>query len=164
MWCIIVSKFDGGSTMNKRVEEFLADSESRLDRNQILIEAGLYDKIYMPETDDGNSCNGESLRCDYPESEYDEEKGRTVYYRKQAIKVTNEEYKAILKSSLCEKNSLANFILWIALIILVGGAIAGLLMGSIIILLIGVAITISLLWFAEVLRLLQDIKNRLNRK
>jgi len=62
------------------------------------------------------------------------------------------------------KNSLANFILWIALIILVGGAIAGLLMGSIIILLIGVAITISLLWFAEVLRLLQDIKNRLNRK
>ena len=61
--------------MNKRVEEFLADSESRLDRNQILIEAGLYDKIYMPETDDGNSCNGESLRCDYPESEYDEEKG-----------------------------------------------------------------------------------------
>ena len=103
MWCIIVSKFDGGSTMNKRVEEFLADSESRLDRNQILIEAGLYDKIYMPETDDGNSCNGESLRCDYPESEYVEEKGRTVYYRKQAIKVTNEEYKAILKSSLCEK-------------------------------------------------------------
>lgn len=62
------------------------------------------------------------------------------------------------------KNSLANFILWIALIILVGGAIAGLLMGSIIIWLIGVAITISLLWFAEVLRLLQDIKNRLNRK
>lgn len=164
MWCIIVSKFDGGSTMNKRVEEFLADSENRLDRNQILIEAGLYDKIYMPETDDGNTYNSESLKRDYPESEYDEEKGRTVYYRKQAIKVTNEEYNAILKSSLYEKNTLANFILWIALIVLVGGAIAGLLMGSIIILLIGVAITISLLWFAEVLRLLQDIKNRLNRK
>lgn len=150
--------------MNKRVEEFLADSENRLDRNQILIEAGLYDKIYMPETDDGNTYNSESLKRDYPESEYDEEKGRTVYYRKQAIKVTNEEYNAILKSSLYEKNTLANFILWIALIVLVGGAIAGLLMGSIIILLIGVAITISLLWFAEVLRLLQDIKNRLNRK
>ena len=158
-------------TMNKRVEKFLADNENTSERDEILIEAGLYDKIYMPETDALNPDRNESLKYDYPESEYDEKKGRTVYYRKQAIKVTDEEYEAILKCISDNRNLLADVITCGAYIVFVIGFILGILMGTgtgfgttLIVWLISGISGISLLWFAEVLKLLQDIKNRLNRK
>lgn len=157
--------------MDKRVEKFLADNENTSERDEILIEAGLYDKIYMPETDALNPDRNESLKYDYPESEYDEKKGRTVYYRKQAIKVTDEEYTAILESISDKRNLLADVITWGAYIVFVIGFILGILMGTsmgfgttLIVWLISGMSGISLLWFAEVLMLLQDIKNRLNRK
>lgn len=156
---------------NKRVEEFLANNESTSERDEILIEAGLYDKIYMPETDAVNPYKNESLKYDYPESEYDEKKGRTVYYRKQAIKVTDEEYEAILRCISGDKNLLADIITWGAYIVFAIGFIVGIPIGTssgfattLMVWLIAGISGISLLWFAEVLKLLQDIKNRLNRK
>lgn len=163
--------------MNERADEHVTDSESKRDR--ILIDAGLYDKIYMPETDEDHPFLDENSSYDYPESEYDKEKGKTVYYRKQPIKVSDEEFEAILQRTTSNhSNTLASIISLGAYVVFIIGFIAGVYIGAalaerdsnfnllwaFIVWIIGAISGISLLWFAEVLKLLQGIKNQLNCK
>lgn len=75
--------------MDKRVEEFLAQNTQNSNKAAVLINAGLYNKVYMQTNPDGSFC---SDGYDYPDSEYDDEKGMMVYYRKVPISVTDEEY------------------------------------------------------------------------
>lgn len=163
--------------MNKRVEEFLADSENRSDRDQILIDAGLYDKVYLPESNESYMSLDEKLRKEYSESEYDSEKGTTVYFKIQPIEVTDDEFRAIVQHSNIEKtNMLANVISFCAYTLMVIGFIVGIYIGNelgtwgdfsilwaSIVWIISAISGISMLWFAEVLKLLQGIKNQLQK-
>ena len=172
MWCIIVSKYKlEAILMNKRVEEFLANSENKSVRDQILIEAGLYDKIFLPEANENYMSLDEKTRIEYSESEYDSEKGTTVHFKKQPIEVTDEEFKAIVQhSNVGHSNTLANTIAFCAYAVLIAGFMAGIFIGSeigflwaFIVWIIMAVSGISMLWFAEVLKLLQSIKNQLQK-
>lgn len=154
--------------MNKRVEEFLENNKQATDRAKILIEAGLYDKIYADSAGD-TLC---SPPPDYPESEYDSTINKTVYYRKEPINVTDEEFEAIRKCVYLNKNNaLASTIKVISYIIFICGFFAGCFAGGtlsaaivpIVWLLTAIA-GISILWFGEVLSLLQDIKNGIQQR
>lgn len=150
--------------MNKRVEDFLANNSQNDKKNKILINAGLFDKIYMPESPDGSSHPG----YDYPYSEYNSKLKKRLYYRKQPISVTDEEFEAIEKCIRSKtNNTLATTFNVISYIIFIIGFIMGLMFFSIdaIICVTIWSVTsilgISVLWLSEVLRLLQEINNRL---
>ncbi len=162
--------------MNKRVEEFLANSENKSIRNQILIEAGLYDKVFLLETNENYLSLDEKTRIEYSESEYDSEKGTTVHFKKQPIEVTDEEFEAIVQHKYVDQgNAIGNFLAFCAYAVLVVGFFVGIYAGialanwgsefnllrATIVWVISVISYITILWFAEVLRLLQSINNQL---
>lgn len=163
--------------MDKRVEDYLSKHEPHDNRADILINAGLYDKIYMPETDDGYFIP--DPEHEYPFKEYDPKTGIVVrFYRKQPIDVTDEEFEKIRKclpATASKNNYLAVVISITAYVIMVIGFLTGTIAGyelsgfgsdfniSLALMIWGVSAIsgISLLWFAEILKLLQSIKNQI---
>lgn len=164
--------------MNAKLQEYLSLNSQKIHthnqkvREENLIDAGLFEKEYNP---DGGWT-----------PEYcDVDNGDDKYFKKIAIQLTDEEYAEFEKSYLASKqklsknekqrNTMSTVLQVIACLIFVIGFIMGIVMGteqnsyydsefS-----IGVAFIywftsffggLSFLTFAEILKLLQDIKNK----
>ncbi len=81
--------------MHPQVENFLksqhAQQQKKInkEKNEILIDLGLYEKVFAPNED----CSG----FEYPFSEWDETTNTRKMYKKQPLPVTDQEYAEILK-------------------------------------------------------------------
>lgn len=163
--------------MHEKVKKYLETKESEIKRqkNEKLIELGLFEKIYFGE-------EGYSEENSY--YEWDNDKQQCVFYNKKAIEVTDEEYEQILKVSKEEStiqtgaNKIATALTIIAWIVFIGGIVAGIALGTVKThgeyyshteFSVSIALTywsISLisgtlfLGFAEVIKLLSAIKNK----
>ncbi len=150
--------------MNKQVEDFLAkNSKYNCDSNSresILIRAGLCEEVkeYDPNL------------CEY----------NVVSYK--PIEVTDEEFEAVKNCLIAKDNSKSNTLSVIisigAYVVLILGFIAGCILGqessgwssdfniSLALIVWGISAVsgISMLWFAEVLKLLNSIKNSLQKQ
>lgn len=168
--------------MNEKLEKFLAKKkEAELEKvnkekNDMLLEMGLYDKVYSPD----NAYNNE-----YDMYEWDNENNMQKYYKIVPIEITDEEYQEIkkyqTKEQLNKKNTIASALVAIAWSVLICGFNAGISRGN-----IGMynevydrietefsfsvacgywgASVISFtmfLGFAEIIKLLEDIKRKL---
>ena len=157
--------------MHEKLKEYFAKAEEKEKgiTAQELINAGLYAKVY----------SGKSEYLDeYPCGEWDDENKKQKYFKKVPIQLTPEETKKIKKiyHSSQEKptNSIATGLTVIAWFIFIGGFIAGLFFASIeagpyeessflmAIIFWSVAFVSGLLFlgFAEIIKLLNDIKNK----
>ena len=117
--------------MDPRVEKFLNDKREEIkkkelmERQQNLIEAGLYEKEYS---------KNDQYSLEYPYSE-DNSLGQTKYYKLVAINITDEEYEEVKKYVTCnkkvEKNSaIAVLLAIIGILLYVCGFIAGIVLGD----------------------------------
>ncbi len=163
--------------MHKKVREFL-ETKKQAERElydekkrEILIELGLYEKDYTDE--DGYSD-------EYPCGEYDQEIGVYRYYKKIPVPVSDEEFEEIKKCSKIQthqpiNNPVAITLAIIAWLIYIGGFIAGVVFGNVevgryykefhftIALIYWFSALLSgtlLLGFSEIIKLLNDIKNK----
>lgn len=151
--------------MNPKLSDYFAQKrlEEKQARDALLVSQGLYEKVYAPS----NEWSEE-----YPENEYDPEQQRNRYFKKTAIEVTDEEYEQIKKyafasNSLPETNDIAKILTFIACAIYIVGIIAGIIivepMGIAVSVVCWVITAISgtmFLGFAEIIKLLQSIKNK----
>lgn len=151
--------------MNPKLSDYFAQKrlEEKQARDALLVSQGLYEKVYAPS----NEWSEE-----YPENEYDPEQQRNRYFKKTAIEVTDEEYEQIKKyafasNSLPKTNDIAKILTFIACAIYIVGIIAGIIivepMGIAVSVVCWVITAISgtmFLGFAEIIKLLQSIKNK----
>jgi len=101
--------------MNKIVEDYLVklDQKELSNRDAFLIENGFFEKVYS-ETNEYSS--------EFPFNDNEQDK----FFKKIAIEVTDDEYKKIYNSlEHKEKNSVSTLIFIIAIIIYIGGFLAG---------------------------------------
>ncbi len=167
--------------MNEKVKGFLNEkaAEERKkyeeEKKKKVLELGLCEKVY---SEDG------AYSTEFPYSEYDRVTLKTKWYKREPISITDEEYEEIRKYSKVEKeneNIIAQALEVIAWVIFIGGVIAGIILGNVEVLKgtyyqytdtefsFAVAFTywcIALisgtmfLGFAEIIKLLEDIKNK----
>lgn len=160
--------------MNKMVEEYInskrkEEREKYLkDKNETLIKLGIYEKVYSPIN---------MLSEEYPWIEWDDEKEDELYYKKVAADVSDEEYEEILRlnkeikqKQQSQQNPIAMTLMVIAVITYIAGFIAGIALGwdgydfNIMIAFIYWCVAFisgtMLLGFAEIIKLLNDIKNK----
>lgn len=147
----------------KRTEKF---TEEYIKKAKLLINEGLYHVVYSPD-------NVQS--SEYPFEEYDATSGSMKYYKKVPMNVTNDEFEQIKKYSTIDetpKNAISITLTVIAYIIFISGFIYGIYIGSeyyvdefsfslafiswIITLISGM----TFLGFAEIIKLLEAIKNK----
>lgn len=157
--------------MNTMVKEFL-DTRKELElknkmeeKEKVLIDLGLYEKVYSPDDD---------YSVEYSWVEWDNELSKNRYYKKVVVQVSDEEYEEIKKYSSKEvkkeKNVIATILTVVAWIMYIGGFILGIVLGStlggdsfIFVLIYWIAFFIGgtmYLAFAEIIKLLMDIKNK----
>ncbi len=168
--------------MNERVKEYIEEKQKKLDKKkkakqaENLIKWGLYEKVYV-DNENYDAANG-----DY---EWNEEKQQNLLFNKVPIEVTDEEYQAILdvldednKNEEEQNNKIATALTYIGVIIYCGGAILGLVYGNestdygtefVFAIAIKYWITAFIsgtvfLGFAEIIKLLEEIKNKLDKK
>ena len=151
--------------MNPKLSDYFAQKrlEEQQARDALLISQGLYEKVYAPN---------DEWSEEYPENEYDQKREIYCYFKKVAIEVTDEEYEQIKKyafasSTLPEPvnstNGIATVLTVIGVIVYLIGFIGFFAMFNIsaFITLVGAAISgTMLLGFAEIIKLLQSIKNK----
>ena len=151
--------------MNPKLSDYFAQKrlEEKQARDALLISQGLYEKEYAPS---------DEWSEEYPENEYDQKREIYCYFKKVAIEVTDEEYEQIKKyafasNSLPETNDIAKILTFIACAIYIVGIIAGIIivepMGIAVSVVCWVITAISgtmFLGFAEIIKLLQSIKNK----
>lgn len=113
--------------MNAKLEKYFEEQKS-LDlqaRNQMLLNLNLDEKEYSPTN---------TFSEEYHYFETDENGENTKYYKLVPIKVTDEEYRSILKyenGNKNQQNRIAKALSVIAWIIYIGGFIAGLVFGMV---------------------------------
>ena len=157
--------------MHEKLKEYFAEAEEKNNEltAQELISAGLYEKEYSEK----NYYSDE-----FPNYEWDAVNSIQKYYKKVPIQLTDEECEKFKKiyhnSALKPKNSIAVALRIIAWIIFIGGFIAGIFIANIqigayhefsfVIALtywVGALVSgIIFLGFAEIIKLLNDIKNK----
>lgn len=148
----ISSKEKGDVIMHKKVQEFFDKkrAEELKVREEILIELGIYEKKYSPDSSKANS--------EYPFVEHDAE-GNSKWYKQQAIDVTDEEYEEIIKcASLTKKektNATALIITIVAVITYIIGFIHLFYGNYWMFVIAGLAGTLGL-GFAEIIRFLKN--------
>lgn len=142
--------------MHEKVQEFFdkKKAEELKAREEILIELGIYEKKYSPDSSKANS--------EYPFVEHDSE-GNSKWYKQQAVVVTDEEYEEIIKCANITKkektNATALIITIFAVITYVIGVV-NLFYGDYWMFIIaGLAGSISL-GFAEIIRLLKNKREK----
>ena len=152
----------------KALEEIKNEEEKK---NSLLIELGLYEKAYVPDDEQ----NDEYTYC-----EYDEANSVNRYFKKVPIEVTDEEYEQIKKYAVQEKkdtsilsngqNIFATLLTAVAWIIYISGFICGTVLGVdrygdptfmiLVYWIAGFVIGTVYYAFAEIIRLLSEIKNK----
>lgn len=151
--------------MNPKLSDYFAQKrlEEKQARDALLVSQGLYEKVYAPN---------DEWSEEYQENELDSERQTIRYFKKVAIEVTDEEYEQIKKyafasNSLPETNDIASVLTVIGLIVYLIGVIGFFVMldadvvFSAFIILASAAISgTMLLGFAEIIKLLQSIKNK----
>ena len=162
--------------MNERLQAFFEKKQqeeleqNRKERARTLLELGLYDKVYSPT----NTYDEE-----YYMYEWDTEEGIARYYKLVPIEVTDEEYQEVKKyknsarymAANADKNTVASVLTVIAWITFVGGFIIGFIYGAEVdtdfswmmtIVYWGVSFISGMMFlgFAEIIKLLYDIKNK----
>lgn len=171
--------------MNERVKLFLERKQNEINarreiqKTKTLISLGLYVKKYSPD---------DTYSPEYCESELDSRTNTYRYYKKDPITVTDDEYEEILKYSnptiaerVTTSNSVANALIVIACLVFIFGFFAGIVFGNVEVIKNGyhsytteefslaVAMTywfaalvigMMMLGFAEILKLLTEIKNK----
>lgn len=136
-------------------------------KSRILIELGLYEKVYAPDNVENNEYN-----C----YEYDYLNQMSRYFKKVPIEITDEEYEQIKKYTMQtekneskHKNTIATILSVMAWIVYVSGFICGIVLGAnqygsffLILVYWIAAFTIGTMFhgFAEIIRLLTEIKNK----
>ena len=170
--------------MHELLAKYLAEKESLEKRRKdaFLVEEGLYEKREISEEEYRQII---STNLNHNASyTYDREKGKTVYFEKIPIDITDEEMDLIkkYKISVPEKNSVATALQVVAWILMLGGFILGIALGnqevthgiyyqyttnefSFAVALTYWAVSIIsgvfILGFAEIIKLLNDIKYKL---
>ena len=154
--------------MNPKLSDYFAQKrlEEKQARDALLVSQGLYEKVYAPN---------DEWSEEYPENEYDKKREIYCYFKKVAIEVTDEEYEKIKKyafasSTLPEpvnsSNGIATVLTVIGVIVYLIGFIGFFAMFnmnalSAFIILASAAISGTMfLGFAEIIKLLQSIKNK----
>ena len=136
-------------------------------KSRILIELGLYEKVYAPDNVENNEYN-----C----YEYDHLNQMSRYFKKVPIEVTDEEYEQIKKYAMQtekneskHKNTIATILSVMAWIAYIAGFILGIVLGNdfyndsfimLIYWISGFVVGTIYLGFAEVIKLLSEIKNK----
>ncbi len=147
--------------MHEKVASFLTQkqAEETIRKNKHLVDLGLYEKVYS---------NSTTYSDEFPYPEEDEKGAIINYYKKVAIDITDEEYAEIKKHSFAyspHKNAIAIALTVIAWIIYIVGFISGIIITSN----ASAALTYwfgslisgtTFLGFAEIIKLLNDIKNK----
>ena len=157
--------------MHEKLKEYFEKAEEEENKltAQELISAGLYEKEYSEKNE---------YSYEYPDSEWDEENNKQKYFKKVPIQLTDEECEKFKKiyysSALKPTNPIASALSIIAVLIYIGGFIAGILLGaeaadiyedfafSVAFVYWATALISGTLFlgFAEVIKLLNDIKNK----
>ncbi len=153
--------------MDERVRKYLeekrvSDANScSADRASVLIEAGLYEKVYSP---DGTRS------ADYSYAEITSTGSK--YYKKEPLAVSDEEYVEILKyankGNSNSGNSVAGALKGLAILEFISGLFLALAssktdlggIGFLFFTLLGAFSGLMLLGFAEIINLLEAIKNK----
>ena len=169
--------------MNEKLQEFLdkkrkeESNKARKEKISTLVALGLYDKVYSQD----------NIYCEeYNFFEWDEEENRNKYYKIVPIEITDEEYEEVKKyrrkEVIREENTIATILTVIAWIVFIGGFFAGVVLGptevykevygeykvetefSFAVAFVYWAIAFisgtMFLGFAEIIKLLNDIKNK----
>ena len=157
--------------MHEKLKEYFGKAEEKENKltAQELISAGLYEKEYSEKNE---------FSYEYPDREWDEENKKQKYFKKVPIQLTDEECEKFKKiyysSALKPTNPIASALSIIAVLIYIGGFIAGIALGveaadiyedfafSVAFVYWATALISGTLFlgFAEVIKLLNDIKNK----
>ncbi len=75
--------------MHEKVKRYLDEKQKIIEekKENFLVSQGLYEKKYSPE---------ERFSGEYPKREWDENKESFHYYKNEVVKMTDEEYQAVL--------------------------------------------------------------------
>ena len=129
----------GGYQMDKRVQEYI-ESQKKLQEKvkqqkklAFLIKVGLYEKVYAPDD--------EMDLDEYPKTEWDKENSRNRYYKIVPFEINDDEYEQIRESYNSVEsmktneednstNSVATFMIVVAILIFLAGLIAGIAFGN----------------------------------
>jgi len=151
----------------------------QMQRNDLLLSEGLYQKVYSEK-------DVYEYDPEYPNSELDPQTQKVKYYKKVPIEITDEEYERVIelsepKNNKEQKNSVASVLTVIAWIVFIAGFIVGIVLGNVEVtrgtyftytdteFSFTIALTywavsfvsgIFILGFAEIIKLLNDIKNK----
>lgn len=126
--------------MDKRVQEYIESKKKRQEDIQqqqklaFLIKEGLYEKVYAPDDEDTDLD-------EYPKTEWDRDNSRNRYYKIVPIEISDDEYEQIreaynsvdsVKKDNEENstNSVATFMIVVAVLIYIAGLIAGISFGN----------------------------------
>ncbi len=161
--------------MNEKLKEFLdakKDAEKKAHeekKKDTLIELGLFEKEYSEKN---------QYSIEYPWSEWDSANSTNKYYKKVPVEITDEEYQEVKKYAkppvLSTENMIAKALIIIASAVFVLGFIGGIVAGSVtasyndefnfvVALITWIASAVNgtmFLGFAEIIKLLTDIKNK----
>lgn len=150
--------------IDKKLEDINKKKNSEMEK--FLISEGLYEKAYPEEN---------KYSYEYSYTETDPVTQETKYFKKVAIEVTDEEYLEIKRAyemtkeeKPAESNPTGDLLKVIGVLIYIGGAIAGLIIGSEtesfitgLLYCVGAFVSgTSFLGFARIIELLTDIKNK----
>ncbi len=172
--------------MNEKVKAFLNEkvAEERKkyeeEKKKKLLELGLCEKVYSED---------DAYSAEFPCREYDSVTSKSRWYKRAPISISDEEYEEIRKYSIRtgdedvsdEDNPIARALKMIAWVIFIGGFVAGIFLGNVEVMKgvhyqytdteFSFAIAFSywcialisgtmFLGFAEIIKLLEDIKNK----
>ena len=157
--------------MHEKLKEYFAKAEEKENKltAQELIYAGLYEKEYSEKNEYSH---------EYPDSEWDDENKKQKYFKKVPIQLTDEECEKFKKiyysSALKPTNPIASALSIIAVLIYIGGFIAGIVLGidaaelyeefafsvAFVYWAVSLVSGTMFLGFAEIIKLLNDIKNK----
>lgn len=180
MYDMVIVSNDWRDFMHAGVKEYLEKqwaveaAAKKKERDEFLIELGLFEKVFS---------DNDQYSDEYPNYEWDAEKQITRYYKKVPYEATDEEYEAIKKASMIKAsknnattsdNVVGYALSVIAWVIYIGGIIAGFYFGAsvseysnefsleiaIVYWCIAFVSGTMFLGFAEISRLLNDIKNK----
>ena len=154
--------------MNSLIENYIEKkekekAEKRLEaKKELAAKLGIFEKEYSPNNEYSEK---------YPEYEFDNETQSSKYYKKIPVEITEEEYQALLKYQSDEDNSKSNTVSTVFRVLgsitFVVTAIAAIVIGSsgstveaISMAITGFVSGMVYIGFAEIIQLLNDIKNK----
>ena len=162
--------------MNEKLKEFLEakkDAEKKKyqeEKQKTLIELGLFEKVYSPDN---------NYSAEFSSYEWDSANSTNKYYKKVPVEITDEEYQEVKKYSkgdvlVQNNNPIATTLRVIAVLVYIVGFIGGIVIGdaaaeyswefswgtAFIYWFISFFSGTTILGFAEIIQLLNDIKNK----